>query len=111
MEKTARAWTPEERAVVDLHVHYWTHVWSMNNFTLYNRYKKHLPAPARREADRLANAAALGNDEEIRGIVEGILEQTWDKEDWSTFIRSPKLDDDGTDPSEAKAWRALVGRT
>jgi hypothetical protein len=31
-------------------------------------------------------------------------------EDWAAFIRSPKLDDDGTGEATLRRWRAMTGR-
>ena len=102
---------PEEaRPTIDLHVFYWTDVWSMNSWTLANRYKKHLPAADRRQVDELCNAVALGNTREIPNRVERILTQTWQAEDWAAFIRNPKLDDDGTGEATLRRWRAMTGR-
>jgi hypothetical protein len=98
------------RPTLDLHVFYWTEVWSMNTFTLYNRYKKHLPAADRGLVDELANAAAMGTTAEIPSRVEHILQKTWEAEDWGAFIRSPKVDDPGTDDDTARRWREMTGR-
>ena len=100
----------DARPTLALHVFYWTEVWSMNTFTLYNRYKKHLPAADRHLVDELANAVAMGNAAEIPSRVEHILERTWQAEDWGAFIRSPKLDDAGTDEDTARRWRQMTGR-
>jgi hypothetical protein len=100
----------EARPTIDLHVFYWTEVWSMNVWALANRYKKHLPAADRRQVDQLCNAVAMGNTDEISARVEQILTQTWQAEDWAAFIRSPKLDDDGADEDTLRRWRALTGR-
>lgn len=102
---------PEDtRPTLELHVFYWSEVWSMNSFTLYNRYKKHLPAADRRWVDKLANAVAMGNTAEIPPLVERILVETWQAEDWAAFIRSPKVDDPGTDHDTARRWREMTGR-
>jgi hypothetical protein len=102
---------PEDaRPTLDLHVFYWSEVWSMNTFTLYNRYKKHLPAADRSLVDELANAVATGATAEIPSRVEDILQKTWQAEDWAAFIRSPKVDDPGTDDDTARRWREMTGR-
>jgi len=102
---------PEDaRPTLDLHVFYWSEVWSMNTFTLYNRYKKHLPAADRSLVDALANAVAMGATAEIPSRVEHILQKTWQAEDWAAFIRSPKVDDPGTDDDTARRWREMTGR-
>ena len=98
------------RPTLDLHVFYWTEVWSLNANALYHRYRKHLSAADRMLADELCNAAAMGNTEEIPARVEYILQTTWQAEDWAAFIRSPKLDDGGTHPATARRWRELTGR-
>src|SRR4029079_2171725 len=54
---------------------------SMNTFTLYNRYKKHLLAADRSLVDALANAVATGATAEIPSRVEHILQKTWQAED------------------------------
>ncbi len=100
----------EARPTIDLHVFYWTEVWSMNVWALANRYKKHLPAADCRQVDELCNAVALGNTDEIPARVERILTQTWQAEDWAAFIRSPKLDDSGTDDDTLRRWRQMTGR-
>jgi len=42
-----RTWSSSERAIVDLHFHYLMNLWSMNDWKVYYRYKKHLPAERR----------------------------------------------------------------
>jgi len=68
-------------------------LWSMNNWKLYTRYKRHLPAPRRDEVEDLVSALVLGgaSDEELQGRLEAILLDTWEAEDWNAFIRNPKL--------------------
>jgi hypothetical protein len=100
----------EARPVVDLHVYYWTNVWSMNNWKLYNRYKKHLPAKERSDVDELAGAVGSGAHHEIPERVTSILTRIWAAEDWDAVIRSPSLDDDGSGDAELNAWRRLTGR-
>jgi hypothetical protein len=106
----SRGWTAAERKVVDLHIHYWREIWSMNSWSLYNRYKKHLPAAERRDVDALASAVGMGDDAAIPRTVESILSRIWDADDWDAVIRSPKLDDPGTDEGAAREWRRMLGR-
>ena len=75
------SWGKKEGATVDLHCEYWSTVFSMNNWKLYNRYKKHLPADQRRDVDERCNAVAMGNDDELANRVRGILARVWDRED------------------------------
>jgi hypothetical protein len=93
-EKTAptRAWSARERAVLDLHFHYLTQLWNMNDWKVYNRYKKHLPAQRRREVDELVNLMMTGaSEDELRRALEGILGTIWDADDWNAVIRDPQL--------------------
>ncbi len=96
--------------VLALHVYYWTNVWSMNTWSLYNRYKKHLPASERRDVDALVDAVGRGSPEEIPERVTSILARIWAAEDWDAVIRSPALDDDGSGEDELRAWQRLTGR-
>ena len=82
----------------------------MNVHTLANLYKKHLPARARKQVDQLCYAVMMGEDEAIAPRVEAILSLAWTAEDWAKVIRSPKLDDPGTDEEEARLWREMTGR-
>ena len=52
----------------------------------------------------------MGNTAEIPPLVERILVETWQAEDWAAFIRSPKVDDPGTDDDTARRWREMTGR-
>jgi len=101
---------PEAGSVLDLHVHYWTFVWSLNNQWLFNLYKKHLPAGERREVDRLGYAVLMGRADEIRELVTTILTRAWSAQDWDAVIRSPQVDDVGTEEEEAHRWRQMTGR-
>jgi hypothetical protein len=78
----------------------------MNNFKLYNRYKKHLPAPERPDVDRLCDAVARGDTAAIQKSVESILGRIWTSEEWDKVIRDPKLVDG--DEEEWAAWRARL---
>jgi hypothetical protein len=106
----SRSWTDHEREVLRLHIHYWQRVWSMNSMSLFNRYRKHLPPAERTDVDALGHACARGDEDEIARLVEIILSKIWDEDDWLAILRSPKLDDPGTDEDEARAWRRMVGR-
>jgi hypothetical protein len=78
--------------VLALHLHYWTELFQMNCWRLYNRYKKHLPAERRREVDELCNHVAMGSDGEvIQRAVEQILATIWTADDWDAAIRDPEL--------------------
>jgi hypothetical protein len=96
--------------VLALHVHYWTNVFSMNNWKLYNRYKKHLPAKERYDVDALVDAIGRGNHHEIPQRVTSILTRIWGADDWAAVIRSPTLDDDGSGEDELRTWRRMTGR-
>ncbi len=78
--------------VLALHVHYWTELFQMNGWKLYNRYKKHLPAERRREVDELCNHVVMGSDaDDIQRAVEQILATIWTADDWDAAIRDPAL--------------------
>jgi len=103
---TKTSWLPQERQTLALHVSYWADVWSMNNFKLYNRYKKHLPANERPDVDRLCDAVARGDTAAIQKSVESILSRIWNAEEWDKVIRDPKLVDG--DEEDWAAWRARL---
>lgn len=100
------SWSDEEKATLDLHCEYWSTVFSMNNWKLYSRYKKHLPADQRRDVDELCNAVATGDDEALPRLVTGILARIWPCEDWDAVIRDPALVDGDDDVWEE--WLARV---
>lgn len=100
------SWLPQERQTLALHVSYWADVFCMNNFRLYNCYKKHLPAAERADVDRLCDAVARGDTAEIQKSVESILARIWNAEEWDKIIRDPKLVDG--DEEEWAAWRARL---
>jgi hypothetical protein len=85
--------SPRQQATIALHLHYLTTLWSMNNWKLYTRYKRHLPAARRDEVEDLVSALVerAASDEELQGRLEAILVDTWEAEDWNAFIRNPKL--------------------
>ncbi len=98
--------------VLALHVHYWTELFQMNGWKLYNRYKKHLPAERRREVDKLCNHVAMGSDGgEIQTAVEQILAPIWTADDWDAAIRDPELVAvEPLDASQRADWqRRLAG--
>lgn len=98
------SWSDEEKAILDLHCEYWATVFSMNNWKLYNRYKKQLPADQRGDVDGLCNAVAMG-DEALPQLVKGILARIWPCEDWGAVIRDPALVD-----GDADVWEAWLAR-
>jgi hypothetical protein len=81
-----RKWTAAERAVIDAHERYLTEVWDMNNWTLYSRYKKHLPAARRGDVDGLVDVMMNDEPEAFRAALESILAEIWDAEDWGAFV-------------------------
>ncbi len=103
---TKTSWTPQEKQTLALHCSYWADVWSMNNFRLYNCYKKHLGAAERPDVDRLCDAVARGDSAAIQKSVESILARIWSAEDWDKVIRDRKLVDG--DEGEWDAWRARL---
>ncbi len=110
--KPKRTLTSAPSATVDaqalaLHVHYWTELFQMNGWKLYNRYKKHLPAERRREVDQLCNHVAMGSDgAEIQRAVEQILASIWTADDWDAAIRDPELvEAEPLDASQRADWQ------
>jgi len=100
------SWSEQEMATVALHCEYWSTIFSLNNWTLYHRYKKHLPADQRRDVDLLAEFIAKFDDnDEVMRRVQDILARIWDCEDWDAFIRDPKLED-GDEP----VWQEWLRR-
>lgn len=77
--------------VLALHLHYWSDLFQMNCWKLYNLYKKHLPSERRREVDELCNHVALGEETKLRRGVENVLEAVWKATDWDAAIRDPEL--------------------
>lgn len=106
---TKTEWTGAARQTLALHGAYWSEVWSMNNWKLYNRYKKHLPPDQRADVDRLCDAVAAEDEAAILARVESILARIWPCEDWDRVIRDANLEDG--DEGVWAAWRArLAGR-
>jgi hypothetical protein len=86
----------------------------MNNWKLYTRYKRHLPAPRRAEVDELVSALVERetSDEELRGQLEAILVDTWEAQDWDAFIRSPKLlEDEVLSEEQLDDWKRRLAET
>jgi hypothetical protein len=105
-----------DRAVLALHVHYWTGIFQMNCWTLYNKYKKHLPAERRREVDALIDLLARSDWNpprvEVEREVEAILATVWDAADWDTAVRDPGLlTYEGRTAEEVAAWERLLEST
>ncbi|MFL5353744.1 hypothetical protein [Archangium sp.] len=109
-----RKLSPRQQATLSLHLHYLTTLWNMNNWKLYTRYKRHLPAPRRAEVDDLVSALVEreASDEELQGRLEAILADTWEAEDWDAFIRNPKLLENEV-PSEEQLddWQRRLAET
>ncbi len=105
MPPPKESWSEKERATLDLHCEYWATVFSMNNWKLYNRYKKHLPADQRRDVDQLCEAVATGDDDQLHQLVKGILARIWPCEDWDAVIRDPALID-----SDGDVWEEWLAR-
>lgn len=100
------SWSEQEMATVALHCEYWSTIFCGNNWKLYHRYKKHLPADQRRDVDALCETIFMTGDEnEIRRRTQDILARIWDCEDWNAFIRDPKLMD-GDEP----VWQEWLRR-
>lgn len=97
MPPAKESWSEKDEATLDLHCEYWATVFSMNNWKLYNRYKKHLPADQRRDVDELCNAVAMGDDDQLHQLVKSILARIWSCEDWDAVIRDPALIDSDWD--------------
>jgi len=100
-----RIWTAHQRAVVALHQHYVTRLWEPNDWTLYNLYKRHLPADRR----TLVDDAFMGDlmDEESvsqRAAVETILALAWEGTDWVAVLRKPRILDEGLSEEKRADW-------
>lgn len=100
------SWTEEDEAILDLHREYWATVFSMNNWKLYNRYKKHLPSDQRRDVDQLCSAVAMGDGDQLHQLTKSILARIWSCEDWDVVIRDPALIDNEGDVWDE--WQARV---
>jgi hypothetical protein len=93
--------------VLAVHVYYWQHVFELNGWVLYQRYKKHLPATRRREVDQLVDLSVRGAEPgELERAVEQILSTVWSSDDWIAAIRDPRLSADETLSGERLAeWQ------
>ena len=93
--------------VLALHVHYWSVLFQMNGWKLYNRYKKHLPATRRREVDQLCNHVVMGSDEAvIERAIKDILSTIWTADDWDAAIRDPAIiADEPLDATQRADWQ------
>ena len=109
---TTRQWSTRERAVVDLHFDYLTSVWTLNDWKLYSRYKKHLPAEFRHEVDRLVDITMRHKSaDEVRLLLESILGTVWDADDWLAVIADPELGRyDTVERQHLDAWRERVAQ-
>jgi hypothetical protein len=105
-----RAWTPAQRAVIDLHFYYLTNVWSLNDWKVYSRYKKHLPRESRFEVDQLVDLMMKDLPREMRAKLDAIFAVIWDAEDWLAVIASDELAHD-LEPADQQAWRDKVAAT
>ena len=100
------SWSEKEMVTVGLHCEYWCTIFNANNWNLYNRYKKHLPADQRRDVDALCDAIFTHGDKtEAMRRIQDILARIWDCEDWDAFIRDPKLVD-----GDERVWREWQAR-
>ena len=107
---STRTWSARERAIIDLHFYYLTNVWSLNDWKVYNRYKKHLPAESRSEVDELVDLMMRDLPKLMRDKLESILAIVWDAEDWLAVIASDELAAD-LDVDDRNAWRQRVARS
>lgn len=104
-----RQWSASERAIIDLHFYYLTNVWSLNDWKVYHRYKKHLPAESRFEVDQLVDLMMRNLPKLMRDKLEAIFAAVWDAEDWFAVIASDELARD-LDADDQAAWRERVAR-
>lgn len=102
-----RTWSSRERTIIDLHFYYLTNVWSLNDWKVYSRYKKHLPAESRFEVDHLVDLMMKSLPKEMRAKLEAIFAVVWDAEDWLAMLGSDDLARD-LDVHERNAWTAKV---
>jgi hypothetical protein len=106
-----RAWTPRERAIIDLHQHYLTQVWSASDWKVYREYKKHLAPEHRHEVDRLLDLIEFGQPIAFRELHETILATIWDKADWLAVLEDPKLVMSDFDSEELRlGWLLRIAR-
>ncbi|HUS28157.1 MAG TPA: hypothetical protein VMZ53_06595 [Kofleriaceae bacterium] len=103
----AREWSARERTIIDLHFYYLTNVWSLNDWKVYNRYRKHLPAESRFEVDQLVDLMMKDLPREMRAKLDAIFAVVWDAEDWLAVLASEELAHD-LDVDDRNAWRQKV---
>jgi hypothetical protein len=104
-----REWTARERTIIDLHFYYLANVWGLNDWKVYYRYKKHLPAESRFEVDAIVDLMMRGFPREMRAKLESIFAVVWDAEDWLALLSSEELGRD-LDEEQRAAWkRKLAG--
>jgi hypothetical protein len=96
-----------EQSVVELHLHYFSQLYSLEDLKLYRLYKKHLPFDRRGEVDDLVELRARRADEaKLRATLEGILSSVWEAEDWEAIIRDPELTArDALTPAQLEDWK------
>jgi hypothetical protein len=99
-----RKWSAREHSIIDLHFHYLSNVWGLNDWKVYYRYKKHLPRESRFEVDALVNLMMKGFPKEMRAKLEAIFAVIWDAEDWLALLGSDELGRD-LDEAQRDAWR------
>jgi hypothetical protein len=104
-----RAWTPRERAIIDVHFYYLSNVWSLNDWHVYYRYKKHLPRESRFEVDSVVDLMMKGQPKLVRAKLESIFAVIWDAEDWLAVLASDELVRD-LDADVKTAWKARLAR-
>ena len=110
LASSTRKWSARERAIIDLHFHYLTNVWTLNDWKVYHRYKKHLPAESRFEVDQLVDLMMRDLPRMMRDKLDAIFAVVWDAEDWLAVIASDELARD-LDADDQSAWRQKVARS
>ena len=104
-----RAWTARERTIIDLHFYYLSNIWSLNDWKIYYRYKKHLPRQSRFEVDGVVDLMMKGLPKQMQAKLESIFAVIWDAEDWLAVISDEKLGAD-LEPADRDAWRQRVAK-
>ena len=110
LKACTREWSARERAIIDLHFYYLTNVWSLNDWKVYSRYKKHLPAESRFEVDQLVDLMMKDLPTAMRAKLEAIFAVVWEAEDWLAVIASDQLARD-LEPADRNAWQQRVAAT
>ena len=80
-ESGPKAADSRERAIIELHFHYLTNIWSLNDWKVYSRYKKHLPRESRFEVDQLVDLMMRKLPREMRAKLDAIFARIWDADD------------------------------